>query len=198
MVGSGYALFLPNPRGSGGRGQNFARKVHRDMAGEDTHDYLAGIDSLVARGIVDPARIAVTGTSYGGFMSAWLVTQTDRFAAAVPISPVANWYSQHFATQIPAWDKAMLDGIATPARRPIFFSQPGILRRGSKRRRRLFSAEAETRILRPVRPLSFTARCWRRESRPRSPSIRRTVTVCADIPHTSIQRRELWTGASGM
>ena len=129
MVASGYALFLPNPRGSGGRGQTFARKVHRDMAGEDTHDYLAGIDSLVARGIVDPARIAVTGTSYGGFMSAWLVTQSDRFAAAVPISPVANWYSQHFATQIPAWDKAMLDGSPHQpggqyfSRSPIFFAQ---------------------------------------------------------------------------
>ncbi len=129
MVGLGYALFLPNPRGSGGRGQDFARKVHRDMAGEDTHDYLAGIDSLVARGIVDPARIAVTGTSYGGFMSAWLVTQTDRFAAAVPISPVANWYSQHFATQIPAWDEAMLEGSPRQpggqyfSRSPVFFAE---------------------------------------------------------------------------
>ena len=54
------------------------------MGGEDMHDYLAGIDSLVAAGIVDPARVAVSGTSYGGFMSAWLVTQTDRFAAAIP------------------------------------------------------------------------------------------------------------------
>lgn len=129
MVASGYALFLPNPRGSGGRGQDFARKVNRDMAGEDAHDYLAGIDSLVARGIVDPARIAVTGTSYGGFMSAWLVTQSDRFAAAVPISPVANWYSQHFATQIPEWDEAMLEGSPRQpggqyfSRSPVFFAK---------------------------------------------------------------------------
>lgn len=69
LVGKGYALLLPNPRGSGGRGQDFARRVHKDMGGEDMHDYLTGIDSLVDAGIVDPARVAVSGTSYGGFMS---------------------------------------------------------------------------------------------------------------------------------
>src|SRR3546814_1055920 len=55
-------------------------------------------------------RVSVSGTSYGGFMSSWLVTQTDRFAAAVPISPVANWYSQHYASQIPWFDEAFLEG----------------------------------------------------------------------------------------
>jgi dipeptidyl aminopeptidase/acylaminoacyl peptidase len=110
LVAKGYALLLPNPRGSGGRGQDFARMVKGDMGGEDMYDCLAGIDTLVAEGIVDPARVAVSGTSYGGFMSARLVTQTGRFAAAVPISPVANWYSQHFASQIPWFDEAFLEG----------------------------------------------------------------------------------------
>jgi dipeptidyl aminopeptidase/acylaminoacyl peptidase len=129
LVAKGYALLLPNPRGSGGRGQNFARQVRHDMGGEDMHDYLAGIDSLVAAGIVDPTRIAVSGTSYGGFMSSWLVTQTKRFAAAVPISPVANWYSQHFASQIPWFDKALLDGSPQRPgeqyfdRSPVFFAE---------------------------------------------------------------------------
>lgn len=129
LVAQGYALLLPNPRGSGGRGQAFARHVRHDMGGEDMHDYLAGIDSLVAAGIVDPERVAVSGTSYGGFMSSWLVTQTDRFAAAVPISPVANWYSQHYASQIPWFDEALLDGSPRRAggqyfdRSPVFFAQ---------------------------------------------------------------------------
>ncbi|WP_054588475.1 alpha/beta hydrolase family protein [Sphingopyxis macrogoltabida] len=129
LVGKGYALLLPNPRGSGGRGQDFARRVHRDMGGEDMHDYLAGIDSLVAAGIVDPSRVAVSGTSYGGFMSAWLVTQTDRFAAAIPISPVANWYSQHYASQIPWFDQTLLDGSPRRPggqyfdRSPVFFAE---------------------------------------------------------------------------
>lgn len=129
LVGKGYALLLPNPRGSGGRGQDFARRVHKDMGGEDMHDYLAGIDSLVAAGIVDPARVGVSGTSYGGFMSSWLVTQTDRFAAAVPISPVANWYSQHYASQIPWFDAALLEGSPRRPggqyfdRSPVFFAE---------------------------------------------------------------------------
>lgn len=128
LVAKGYALLLPNPRGSSGHGQAFARKVARDMGGEDMQDYLAGIDSLVAAGIVDPARVAVSGTSYGGFMTSWLVTQTGRFAAAVPISPVANWYSQHFASQIPWFDEAFLDGSPRRPggqyfdRSPIFFA----------------------------------------------------------------------------
>ena len=129
LVAKGYALLLPNPRGSGGRGQEFARHVWHDMGGEDMYDYLAGIDSLVAAGIVDPARVAVSGTSYGGFMSSWLVTQTDRFAAAVPISPVANWYSQHYASQIPWFDAALLDGSPRAPggqyfdRSPVFFAE---------------------------------------------------------------------------
>lgn len=110
LVAEGYALLLPNPRGSSGRGQDFARLVKGDMGGEDTYDYLAGIDHLVAAGIVDASRVAVTGTSYGGFMTAWMVTQTDRFAAAIPISPIANWYSQHFASQIPWFDEIFLRG----------------------------------------------------------------------------------------
>ena len=57
-----------------------------------------------------PPGSAVTGISYGGFMSAWLVTQDTRFAAAVPISPVANWYSQHRTCQIPFFDELFLDG----------------------------------------------------------------------------------------
>ena len=129
LVARGYALFLPNPRGSGGRGQDFARLVQEDMGGQDVNDYLSGIDQLVAEGVVDPARIAVTGTSYGDFMSAWLVTQTRRFAAAIPISPVANWYSQHYSSQIPAFDEFMLTGSPREAggqyfnRSPAFFSK---------------------------------------------------------------------------
>lgn len=124
----GYAVLLPNPRGSSGRGQAFAKMVRGDMGGEDVHDYLTGIDQLTASGMVDGTRVAVSGTSYGGFMSAWLVATTRRFAAAVPISPVANWYSQHFASQIPWFDEAFLDGTPTAAggqyfgRSPVFFA----------------------------------------------------------------------------
>lgn len=110
LVARGWSILLPNMRGAPGRGQDFARRVVGDMGGADARDILSGIDHLVASGLVDPDRVAVTGTSYGGFMSAWLVTQTDRLAAAVPISPVANWYSQHYTSQIPAFDRLCLEG----------------------------------------------------------------------------------------
>jgi dipeptidyl aminopeptidase/acylaminoacyl peptidase len=108
LVDHGYAYFYPNPRGSSGRGVEFARAVHGDMGGKDMHDLLAGIDHLVATGVADPRRIGVTGISYGGFMSAWMITQDARFAAAVPISPISNWYSQHWASQIPVFDEIFM------------------------------------------------------------------------------------------
>src|SRR5690349_24866395 len=61
------------------------------------------------RGIADPARIGTMGVSYGGFMSAWLVTQDQRFKAAVAGSPVTEWYSFTFTTNIPRWGLWFLD-----------------------------------------------------------------------------------------
>jgi len=126
LADHGIASFYPNPRGSSGRGQDFARLVKGDMGGEDTHDYLTGIDALVIRGIADPRRLGVTGISYGGFMSAWLVTQDARFAAAVPISAVANWYSQHRTSQIPYFDALFLDG-QPAAPNGLFYSRSPVM-----------------------------------------------------------------------
>lgn len=103
LVSRGYAVLHPNPRGSSGRGQEFARLVVGDMGGADARDVLVGIDALVERGVADPARIGLFGASYGGFMSSWLVTIDQRFAAAVPMSPVTDWYSQSFTSNIASW-----------------------------------------------------------------------------------------------
>ncbi len=99
-VSRGYAVLNPNPRGSAGRGQDYARAVFGDPGGADARDILAGIDALVSRGLADPDRIGVTGGSYGGYMSCWLVTQDHRFAAAVPVAPVTDWYSKHHTSNI--------------------------------------------------------------------------------------------------
>jgi dipeptidyl aminopeptidase/acylaminoacyl peptidase len=104
----GYAIFFPNPRGSSGRGQAFARHVVGDMGGADTHDYLSGIDDLVARGIADPTRLGVTGGSYGGYMTSWLITQDSRFAAAVSLAPVTNQVTQHLVSNIPHFVRMFL------------------------------------------------------------------------------------------
>jgi dipeptidyl aminopeptidase/acylaminoacyl peptidase len=109
LVSRGYAVLHPNPRGSSGRGQEFAAAVVGDMGGADTYDYLSGIDAMIERGIADPARIGTMGVSYGGFMSAWLVTQDQRFKAAVAGSPVTEWYSFTFTTNISRWGLWFLD-----------------------------------------------------------------------------------------
>jgi len=109
LVSRGYAVLHPNPRGSSGRGQNFAAAVIGDMGGADTDDYLSGIDAMIESGIADPGRIGTLGVSYGGFMSAWLVTQDQRFKAAVAGSPVTEWYSFTFTTNIPRWGLWFLD-----------------------------------------------------------------------------------------
>jgi len=127
LVSQGWTVFLPNPRGSTGRGDAFARAVKGDMGGADALDITSGIEALVAKGWADDKRIAVTGTSYGGFMSAWLPSQSDRFAAAIPISPVGDWYSQHRTSQIPEFDEIMLESSPWAAdgayfsRSPAFF-----------------------------------------------------------------------------
>ena len=101
LLKRGYAVFFPNPRGSSGRGQDFARHVLGEMGGADTYDYLSGLDHLVEQGIADPTRLGVTGVSYGGFMTAWLVAQDSRFAAAVPVAPTTNQITQHLISNIP-------------------------------------------------------------------------------------------------
>lgn len=100
LVEHGYAVFYPNPRGSSGQGQDFIRRVVGDMGGADTHDYLSGLDHLVATGRADLKRLGVTGVSYGGFMASWLVTQDTRFAAAIPVAPSTNQVTQHLTSNI--------------------------------------------------------------------------------------------------
>jgi dipeptidyl aminopeptidase/acylaminoacyl peptidase len=145
LVSRGYAVLLPNPRGSSGRGQEFAAAVVGDMGGADTYDYLSGIDAMIERGIADPARIGTMGVSYGGFMSAWLVTQDQRFKAAVAGSPVTEWYSFTFTTNIPRWGLWFLDnadpeeaGSQVHTRSPVMHASkartPTLLTAGAKDR----------------------------------------------------------------
>jgi dipeptidyl aminopeptidase/acylaminoacyl peptidase len=79
----GYAVLLPNPRGSDGQGTAFARAVGNDWGGMDYRDVTDGVDMLIARKIADPARLGIGGWSYGGFLSAWAITHDTRFKAAV-------------------------------------------------------------------------------------------------------------------
>jgi len=103
LLKRGYAVFFPNARGSSGRGQAFTARVLGDMGGADARDLLAGVDHLIECGIADPARLGVMGGSYGGFMTSWLITQDNRFAAAVSVSPINNWITEQLLSNCPFW-----------------------------------------------------------------------------------------------
>ncbi|GII95175.1 S9 family peptidase [Sinosporangium siamense] len=111
LVSAGYAVLHANIRGSTGRGQEFVRAGLKDMCGErDVPDLISGVRHLVDAGLADPDRVAVSGLSYGGLMAAWLVTATDVFAASVSRSPVTEWVSQHYASNLPGFDRMCLEG----------------------------------------------------------------------------------------
>ncbi|MEN1728502.1 MAG: S9 family peptidase [Pseudomonadota bacterium] len=93
MAAAGYVVLYTNPRGSTSYGEDFANLIHHNYPSEDYDDLIDGVDALIDRGFVDPDRLFVTGGSGGGVLTAWVVGQTDRFAAAVSVKPVINWYS---------------------------------------------------------------------------------------------------------
>jgi dipeptidyl aminopeptidase/acylaminoacyl peptidase len=100
-AGHGYAVLMPNPRGSVGYGHKFATANVRDWGGKDFQDLMAGVDEVVRLGLADADRLAVMGGSYGGFMTFWAVTQTDRFKAAIGHAGISDWYSFFGQSDIP-------------------------------------------------------------------------------------------------
>jgi dipeptidyl aminopeptidase/acylaminoacyl peptidase len=94
LAAAGYAVFLPNPRGSQGRGHRFAATVSCAVGTDEWTDILAGIDALIADGVADADRLGIGGWSHGGFMAAWAVGQTDRFKAAVMGAGICDWGMQ--------------------------------------------------------------------------------------------------------
>ena len=91
MAARGYAMVFVNPRGSSGYGQAFVRANNQDWAGGDYTDVMSGVDTVLERyGWLDPDRMAVYGCSYGGYMTSWIITQTDRFRAAAPECIISN------------------------------------------------------------------------------------------------------------
>jgi len=89
----GVMILRPNPRGSCGYGADFRCGNYRDWGGKDYEDIMAGVDHLIAQGMADPARLGVMGWSYGGYMTGWIITQTDRFRAASMGAGVSNLVS---------------------------------------------------------------------------------------------------------
>jgi dipeptidyl aminopeptidase/acylaminoacyl peptidase len=90
---NGYVVLYTNPRGSTGYGEKFAAAISNAFPDKDYQDLMTGVDSLIGRGYVDERNLFVYGCSGGGVLTAWTVTQTNRFAAAAVACPVINWIS---------------------------------------------------------------------------------------------------------
>lgn len=103
LTSNGYFVFMPNPRGSFGQGAAFGAANRRDFGGGDWRDILAGVDRVLQVAPVDGARLGLFGHSYGGFMTMWGVTHSDRFKAAVAGAGIANWISYYGQNGIDQW-----------------------------------------------------------------------------------------------
>jgi dipeptidyl aminopeptidase/acylaminoacyl peptidase len=103
LLDHGYYVFMPNPRGSYGQGEAFTRANIKDFGGGDLRDILKGVDAVEKVAPVDDARLAIMGGSYGGFMTMWAVTQTNRFHAAAAGAGIADWVSYYGENGIDKW-----------------------------------------------------------------------------------------------
>jgi dipeptidyl aminopeptidase/acylaminoacyl peptidase len=95
-------LFI-NPRGSTGYGDRFTTAINGDWGNLDYQDIMSGVDHVIERGIADPHHLGVTGASYGGYMTCWIVGHTDRFKAAVIESPVTDLVSLYGTSDLGAF-----------------------------------------------------------------------------------------------
>jgi dipeptidyl aminopeptidase/acylaminoacyl peptidase len=129
MVSRGWAVLAPNYRGSTGYGREWQLASRFDLGGADTKDVVAGADYLVEGGVADPARIAVTGTSWGGYLTMTSMTQyPDRWACGSAVVPFLNWFTGHANSRedLQHWD---LENFGHPEkdyelyyeRSPLFF-----------------------------------------------------------------------------
>jgi len=99
----GFVVLYTNPRGSTGYGKAFGNAINNAYPGDDYHDLMRGVDEVLKRGYIDERNLFVTGGSGGGVLTTWIVGHTDRFAAAVAMKPVVNWYSFVGTTDSADW-----------------------------------------------------------------------------------------------
>ena len=127
MAAKGYVVLYTNPRGSSNYGQEFGNTIQFKYPGDDYKDIMAGVDAILQKGYVDEKRMGVTGGSGGGLLTNWVVTQTNRFKAAVSQRDISDWtnfwYTADFTLFTPRWfRKAPFEDPAEFARRsPITY-----------------------------------------------------------------------------
>lgn len=111
LASNGIAVLAPNPRGSTGRGSDFERLLQDDVGGGESRDLIAGAAAMVARGLADPARLGIAGWSWGGYLTAYTITQTTMFRAAFMGAGLSNMISDHGQSDIPAANLRYFPGL---------------------------------------------------------------------------------------
>ena len=123
LAASGIGVFYANPRGSEGYGQDFNDANHRDWGPGPMRDVLAGVDALVEEGLADPDRLGLTGGSYGGYLTNWIVGHDQRFRAAMTCRCVSDMTMLFLTGDISGGDWAQLEFDATPWSDPAYFRE---------------------------------------------------------------------------
>ncbi len=95
LAAHGYVVVAANPRGSTGYGQAFSRALWADWGNPDYQDVMAAVDAVIARGVADPERLGVGGWSYGGILTNYVITKTERFKAAISGASEANYLANY-------------------------------------------------------------------------------------------------------
>jgi len=125
-AGEGWAVLYPNPRGSTNYGEKFERANINDWGGGDYRDIMAGVDAVIAKGIADPDRLAFQGWSYGGYMTAWVVSQTSRFKAAMMGAGLTSLISMYGTNDVPNYLGAFFGGIPSKDTMGLYMERSGI------------------------------------------------------------------------
>ncbi len=120
LAARGYAVLYPNIRGSNSYGWKFLTANRGDWGGADFKDVMAGVDEIIKRGIADPNRLGIGGWSYGGYMSGWAITQTNRFKAAVDGAGLADLAIEYGTEDDPTYDEWFY---GTPYEKPEGFAK---------------------------------------------------------------------------
>ncbi len=146
LASRGYAVLMPNPRGSTGRGPEYSNAIFGDVGGGEYRDMMTGVDAMIERGIADPDRLGVGGWSWGGYMTAWTVSQTDRFKAAVMGAGLPNMISDNGLGDIPSANLSYFE--STPYHDPEPYFERSAIRhiRNAKTPTLVLHGQADDRV----------------------------------------------------
>jgi dipeptidyl aminopeptidase/acylaminoacyl peptidase len=146
LASRGFAVLMPNPRGSTGRGPEYSNAIFGDVGGGEYRDMMTGVDAMIERGIADPERLGVGGWSWGGYMTAWTVSQTDRFKVAVMGAGLPNLISDNSLGDIPSANLSYFE--TTPYHDPEPYFERSAIRhiRNAKTPTLILHGEADDRV----------------------------------------------------